>query len=497
MEAMKPWITEEMLEKMEERRKWKHQTTDYARKEYKRLNNELRRTTDKAKETWWTEQCNELDELQKQGRYDILYNRIKDLTKKKGKSSTTVKDKNGKLLSNPDDVRERWREYIEELYDKENRPKEEEMGNYTETPSEKDIGPLLLKDEIVNAIKEMKVKKSEGIDEIPAEFIKSLGEKATERLVEICQTVYESGEWPDDFMQTIMVPLEKKANATECGDYMTISLISHASKIMLKILTKRTEAKAEAINFIGEDQLGFRKGKGTREAIAILRTLGERSMQHGKDMYICFVDYEKAFDRVNWCRLMRALERIGIDWKDRRLIKNLYMGQTVMIRIDGINSKPGKIGRAVRQGCPLSPLLFNIYIEEIVREAMEKVTDGVKVGGTLVQAVRFADDQAMVSSTNAGLQRMMDVLNTTSKEYGMKINIKKTKVMRISRTEGAKAKILIDGNSLEQVMEYCYLGSTVTSDGKCHKDIRKRIAMGKTAFNKRSELLRGKLSLQY
>ena len=400
------------------------------------------------------------------------------------------------LYINERKVRERWREYIEELYDKENRPEEEEMGNYNEALSEEDIGPSLLKDEIVNAIKDMKVKKSEGIDEIPAEFIKSLGEKATEELVKICQTIYESGEWPDDFMQTIMVPLEKKANATECGDYRTISLISHASKIMLKILTKRTEAKAEAINFIGEDQLGFRKGKGTREAIAILRTLGERSMQHGKDMYICFVDYEKAFDRVNWCRLMRALERIGIDWKDRRLIKNLYMGQTVMIRIDGINSKPGKIGRAVRQGCPLSPLLFNIYIEEIVREAMEKTSDGVKVGGTLVQAVRFADDQAMVSSTNAGLQRMMDVLNATSKEYGMKINIKKMKVMRISRTEEAKAKILIDGSSLEQVMEYCYLGSTVTSDGKCHKDIRKRIAMGKSAFNKRSELLRGKLSLQ-
>ena len=84
---------------------------------------------------------NELDGLQKQGRYDILYNRVKDLTKKKGKSSTTVKDKNGKLLSSPDDVRERWREYIEELYDKENGPKEEEMGNYTEAPSEEDIGP--------------------------------------------------------------------------------------------------------------------------------------------------------------------------------------------------------------------------------------------------------------------------------------------------------------------------------------------------------------------
>ena len=134
--------------------------------------------------------------------------------------------------------------------------------------------------------------------------------------------------------------------------------------------------QCDVVHALGEDQLGFRKGKDTREAITILRNLGKRSMQHGKDMYICFVDYEEAFDRVNWRSLMRALERIAIDWKDRRLIKNLYMGQTVMIRIDGINSKPGKIGRAVRQRCPLSPLLFNIYIEEIVRERMEKLTDG-------------------------------------------------------------------------------------------------------------------------
>ena len=131
----------------------------------------------------------------------------------------TVKDKNGKLLSNPDDVRERWLEYIEEQYDKEHRPNEEEVGEYSNIPmEEEDIGPSLLKDEIENAIKEMKLKKSEGIDEIPAEFIKkNLGIKATEELVSICQEIYESGIWLDDFMQTIMVSLEKKANATECG----------------------------------------------------------------------------------------------------------------------------------------------------------------------------------------------------------------------------------------------------------------------------------------
>src|SRR6218665_1734441 len=107
---------------------------------------------------------------------------------------------------------------------------------------------------------------------------------------------------------------------------------------------------------------GFRKGMGTRDAIGTLRVLTEKSIQNGQDVYICFVDYEKAFDRVEWRRLLHGLRRMGIDWRDRRLIENLYMGQQMRVRIDGEYSEPGKVGRGVRQGCPLSPLLFNIYI---------------------------------------------------------------------------------------------------------------------------------------
>src|SRR6188768_2573554 len=94
----------------------------------------------------------------------------------------------------------------------------------------------------------------------------------------------------------------------------------------------------------------------------------------------------------------------------------------------------------------LSPLLFNIYIEELIQEAMEEVEEGVKVGGKLVKALRFADDQAMLATTQAGLQKMMDKLNLTSKEYNMKINIGKTTSMRISREEGeVTEKIKING----------------------------------------------------
>src|ERR1043165_6270645 len=97
-------------------------------------------------------------------------------------------------------------------------------------------------------------------------------------LVGLCRDMYEQGSWPKHFTRVVMIPIKKKKNAVECEDHRTISLISHASKIMLKILTKRIEAKAK--DFIGRNQFGFRKGRGTREAIGVLRMLCERSLEN-------------------------------------------------------------------------------------------------------------------------------------------------------------------------------------------------------------------------
>ena len=106
-----------------------------------------------------------------------------------------------------------------------------------------------MKSEILLAISKMKEGKAVGVDEIPAEMLKSLGEKATQELCDICMDMYEEEKWPDDFTRTTMIPLPKKNNAVNCSDYRTISLICHASKIMLKVLTKRIEAKAKT--FVG------------------------------------------------------------------------------------------------------------------------------------------------------------------------------------------------------------------------------------------------------
>jgi hypothetical protein len=131
-------------------------------------------------------------------------------------------------------------------------------------------------------------------------------------------------------------------NASECADHRTINLIAHASKIMLRLLGRRQENKAKY--FIGKTQFGFRKGCGTREAISVLRLLCERRLEFDEELFVCFVDFEKAFDRVKWTKLFEILKKIGIDWRDRRLIMNLYIQQAAVVRIENGDSEPGTSG---------------------------------------------------------------------------------------------------------------------------------------------------------
>jgi hypothetical protein len=148
------------------------------------------------------------------------------------------------------------------------------------------------------------------------------------------------------------------------------------------------------------------------------------------------------------------------------------MNEEAMVRVGDENSEPGMIGRGVRQGCLLSPLLFSLYAEAMMVEALDGVEEGVCVGGKLLGDVRFADDQGMVASTEKGLQKVMDSMNAAAKNYNMKINVKKTKVMKVSRNGGGTINIMIDGQKVEQVDKFKYLGAWITEDGHCETEIK-------------------------
>src|SRR6267154_6112288 len=177
-----------MISKMDERRNLKNKNDEYGRQKYRQLNNELRREAAMAKEKWWSKECEELEELDSKGRSDLAYAKVAKLTWKKKVTSKNVSviDNAGNTLNEPEEVRERWRQYIESLYDRDEKPKIEDLQvQEREKVDEEEMGPQVLKSEILLAISEMKEGKAVGVDEIPTEMLKSLGEKAMQELCDI------------------------------------------------------------------------------------------------------------------------------------------------------------------------------------------------------------------------------------------------------------------------------------------------------------------------
>ncbi|KAI5738261.1 hypothetical protein M8J77_004739 [Diaphorina citri] len=482
----KEWITEEMLDKMEERRRYKNVETTEGRKMYRQINNELRRTTDKAREKWIQDQCENIEELEKRGKMEELYKTARNLTMKKPKtiSKQGMVNKEGKITTCVEETKQIWKEYIEELYQSGNDYGDMNIENENEKDDD-EKGPRIEKWEIEKAISDLKRKKALGCDHIPSEALKALGSIAIERITNLINNIYNTGKWPKDLLKTILVPLPKKTNAKECKEYRTISCICHLTKAVTRIILKRIENKIE--ENMGEDQFGFRKGKGTRDAIGCLRMIGERMMEVNKDLYVSFVDWEKAFDRVDWCIMFGILRDIGLDWRDRRLISEIYRGQRVVVKLGNDETEEIQIGRGVRQGCCMSPTLFNLYAEVIMNEALDQ-SKGIVIGGERIKSIKYADDQAIMAETEEELQNMLEKVSKVGQDLGMKINIGKTKVMKISKNE-SNINIKLEGQQLEQITSFKYLGAIVNSNGSSTEEIKSRIGMAKSSYKKVRNLL--------
>ena len=143
--------------------------------------------------------------------------------------------------------------------------------------------------------------KASGGDGIPVELFQLLKDDAVKVLHSICQQIWKIHQWPQAWKRSVFIPIPKKGNAKECSDYHTIVLISHASKVMLKILQARLQHYVN--RELTDVQAGFRKGRGIRDQIANIHWIIEKAREFQKNIYLCFVDYAKAFDYVDHNKL--------------------------------------------------------------------------------------------------------------------------------------------------------------------------------------------------
>ena len=473
------WMTSHILNVMEERRKSKMRHNEEGQKKYMELKHRIQKLCREAKDKYFNEKCQEIEILDKI-HSQLLYKKIKELQPRGNRVQQRVRDKDGTSLLDKGKILKRWEEYVEELYEDNDR-------------GEADMGDLVNEvynistEEIKEVINEMPKEKACGADNIPAELLQCMGEEGIEIITKLINMIYKSGHIPEDFKKSIFVPLPKINKTQDCNDFRMIALISHASKILLQLIKRRITPIIE--NQLGDSQMGFRKGKGTRDAIFQLRMISERYTQMGRKVYMCFVDYQKAFDRVKHDKLLEIMESAGIPELERRLIINLYWHQQAAVRWDNELSGYVNIKRGVRQGCIVSPLLFNLYSEFMITEAIEN-EKGIRFNGNNISNLRYADDAVLLADTKKQLQRMMCKLNETCKIYGMGINIKKTKVMVVGKKGKEQCGIVLDGIILEQVGRYKYLGSWITEDAKCEEEIRARIGIAKAAFWQNKEIMR-------
>ena len=371
-------------------------------------------------------------------------------------------------LTEAEDIQKRWQEYTEELYKKNLHDPDNHHGVITH------LEPDILECEVKWALESITTNKASGGDGIPVELFQILKDDAVKVLHSICQQIWKTQQWPQDWKRSVFIPIPKKGNAKECSNYHTIALISHASKVMLKILQARLQQYVN--RELPDVQAGFRKGRGTRDQIANICWIMEKAREFQKNIYFCFIDYAKAFDCVDHNKLWKIMKEMGIPDHLICLLRNLYAGQEATVRTGHGTTDWFQIGKGVHQGCILSPCLFNLYAEYIMRNAgLEETQAGIKIAGRNINNLRYADDTTLMAESEEELKSLLMKVKEESEKVGLKLNIQKTKIM----ASGPITSWEIDGETVETVSDFIILGSKITADGDCSHEIKRRFLLGR------------------
>ena len=282
--------------------------------------------------------------------------------------------------------------------------------------------------ELKKASEILKLGKAVGVDNISNEMLSCLIDSKPLVLVKLFNLILSGSEILPDWVIAYIVPIHKNGSKSDPLNYRGISLLSCLGKLFLSILNNRLLKFSIDQNILSESQLGFRKGNRTSDAHIIIHNLVDKYCHKNKaKIYSCFIDLSKAFDTVPRDILLKKLQNLGIKGNFFNILRGIYSNDMACVKINNKCTKPFAINQGVRQGCVLSPLLFNIFISDLAKK-LNSVEDKLVMDDVELNSLLWADDIVLLANSGEKLSEMINLLAIYCKENKLTINKKKQSV---------------------------------------------------------------------
>ena len=419
----------------------------------------------------------QLEKIEKEGGVNskAFWNIRRKAKKNNLEDMWAVKDGNGKILYNPDEVACETAKYYETLYSPRKSPNysenwsryvEERIDELRQCREHEDHPlnqPLTLK-ELKHVISTLPLNKSCGPDEIPNEFIKYGGTKLQESLFTLFSSIFHAEHPPNQWNHSNLINLDKgRGDPQLLSNKRGITLSSNLSKLFERVLNNRVRRYMK----FTEAQAGGREGHSCIGQLFTLKSVINQYSHEKKATYCAFVDLEKAYDKVWPCSIFYILWKRGIRGKVWRIMEKLNSDLTTSILTKFGYTRPVTIQQSVRQGGVLSVAEFSVLIDQLEEDLKDRSL-GIKFGPLLISSLLLMDDIVLLNDTPEGLQDMLDVLNDFLNRWHLQVNPGKSKVLVFSpekhATKNSTIHWHIGDTEILQEKEYKYLGEYLTTE---------------------------------